>query len=239
VLAKQIILSQSSAADNLKGKDVTKLNKEQQKGILITAAIAFLTLAIGIKIIYQPQSSEATKLKAQIRKETEKNSLIKELISRQNEFKKQQQRFSPKSETAWLEDKLRQATNSLNIELLEIEPLISEEASDFVPLGVRVKVKANYPTIAKLVSHLENLPELIEIKKIKMSSLSSRDWDKLAQSAEETVALDTRRQGQISSRKEKKEKIEGPKIDPAILESILNKSKEVEATLEVSTYYVR
>lgn len=219
---------------------MTKLNKGQQKGILITAGIVLITLVIGIKIIYQPQGSEVTKLRAEMKKEIEKDSLIKEVISRQNEIKTQEQRFSPKSETAWLEDKLRQATNSLNIELLEIKPTTSEEeTAEFIPLTVQVKLRANYPTIAKLVNQLEKLSEFIEVKKIKMSSVSSRAWDKLAQTAEEMVAWDTRRHGQISSQKEEKEKIEGPKINPADLETIVNKSKEVEVTLEVSTYYVR
>jgi Tfp pilus assembly protein PilO len=218
---------------------MAKLGKEQQKAILITAGIIIATLVIGVKIIYRPQNAQAIKLKAEIKKETDKNSLISEIISGQNEIKHYQERFSPEEGTGWLENKLNQLADNLGLKLLGIKPKAKErENSGLLPLTVEVKLEGSYHKIGKLVSQLEKSSEFIEVNKIKMSSASSQAWDKLVQAGEEAV-VSTAGNWRRSRKPAPKEQMREPKIDQAGLETILSKSKEVEAVLEVSTYYVQ
>lgn len=209
-----------------------KIKPEQQKGILITAAIIFITLIIGGKIIYQPKQFQSYQLKAQIQKESQRNSLIKEIVSCQDDIKRYQGRFSPQPTTAWLEDKLRSLIESLNIELIEINPKAGQELSGLAQLTVEVRLKANYHQIGKLVSRLEKSPEFIQVRKIQIISASSEYWNKLNQDAGKTIMPSGRRLNTA-------EEPAGSNISQAELETILNRSQEAKVTLEVSTAYVQ
>ncbi len=209
-----------------------KIKPEQQKSILITAAIIFITLIIGIKIIYQPKQSQSSRLKAQIQKETQRNSLIKEIIYCQDDIKRYQGRFSPQPTTAWLKDKLRGLIESLNIELIEINPKAAQELSGLSQLIVEVRLKANYHQIGKLVSRLEKSPEFIQVRRIQIISASSESWDKLNQNAGETAMPRSRRLNTA-------EEPAGGNISQAALDTIVNRSQEAKVILEVSTAYVQ
>lgn len=213
-----------------------KIKPEQKKAIIITGGIILIVLVIGLKIIYQPQQAKTIKLKSEIKKEMERNSLIRGIISQQDDIKRYQNRFSPHPDAAWLEDKLRQLAEDLKIELIDFNPKGSQQISGFLQLTVEAKIKGNYHQIGKLISRLEKSPEFIEVKKIKMVSVSSEAWDKLAQTAEVVATPGGwRRRGQTVDQEEAK----SPKISPLELQTILNKSQQAQITLEVCTLYVQ
>lgn len=213
-----------------------KIDKEKQRGILISAGIILVTLIIGAKIIYQPQQAQTVKLKAEIKKEMEKNSLMKDIISAQNALKRYQDRFSPQPDISWLSERVNQSADTLNIEILEIEEATSAgEIPGFIPLSVEVKVRANYYKIGKLVSQLEKSREFIEVTKINLVSVPSKSWDKLTKAGEGKTIPASRRRGRSPIIEEEID----DEFAPAELETLLNKSREIEAVLEVTTYYVQ
>lgn len=214
------------------------LTKEKQRGLLITLAIVIVVVLVGVKIILQPQQTQVAKLKTEIKKETERNSLIKQIITVENSIKGYKDKLPSLGESSWLEEKLRQLSAGLDIEVIRIKAKDDiEEMPGLSCLTVEAKLKADYHKIGKLVSQLEKSPEFIEVKKVKISSLSSQAWDKLAQVEKELAVLtNARRRGRGPIQQE----AAADTINqPADLEAVINQSKEVEAILEVSTYYVR
>jgi len=167
-----------------------KLNKEQQKMLMLTAVICLVVLYLDISIFLKVQfksiqaaGQKTVKLKSDIdnfsqalqRQQTD----LQRLKSKQTAPQKVKKIISAIDEPRLL-NRISELANENNVSIMKIKPIKDEKAKDpkapqvaaFAPLLIQLEIAGGYHQCASFINALENADEYMAIEEFKVTGVA-------------------------------------------------------------------
>ncbi len=150
-------------------KSIRLRNITRKKSLILTLAIAFTTLIIGLYGIYYPAKEDImyhAGIKARIQ---EKYTLATKVNTLKNKLDYYHNQLPRNNAIDWLMDQILQDAEVCKIKILSITPQPLKEYPPFNVVSVEVNVEGGYHQIGSLIEKIENGDKFIWIDRILLS----------------------------------------------------------------------